>query len=86
MKSLDYSLLPLERTLSMRRKSRASHYRDIADRLFPSPIRVGKRAVAWPRYEVDQVIAAQISGKTEHEIRALVARIEAERVTLGRSE
>jgi hypothetical protein len=38
-------------------------------------VRVGKRAVAWPSHEVDQIIAGQIAGLSDEQIRVLVKRI-----------
>jgi prophage regulatory protein len=54
-------------------------YENIANGLFPKPVRLGARAVAWPNSEVDAVIAALIAGSTEDEIRALVQRLQAAR-------
>ncbi len=64
-----------------RGRSRSSHYSDIANELFTPPILVGGRAVAHPEHEVDAIISAQIAGKSEDEIRALVRRLVADRKT-----
>ena len=72
-------LLDLNETLRRRRKSRAAHYRDQKQRLFPQGVKVGKRAVAWPAHEVDEILAAQLAGVTEDELRRLVTNIEAAR-------
>ena len=47
--------------------------------MFPKPVAIGARAVGWPANEVDAVVAARISGKSESEIRALVKTLEAAR-------
>jgi len=69
-------LLDLNETLRRRRKSRAAHYRDQKQRLFPQGVKVGKRAVAWPAHEVDEILAAQLAGVTDDELRRLVTNIE----------
>ena len=43
---------------------------------------LGARAVGWPAGEVSAVNAARIAGRTDDEIRALVARLELERQTI----
>ena len=77
------NLLSLSETLAQRCKSRATHYRDINSGLYPPPVRVGKRAVAWPSHEVDQIIAGQIAGLSDEQIRVLVKRIVEARKSAG---
>lgn len=60
-------------------RCRSSVYADIQAGLFVSPISIGARAVGWPASEIDALIAARISGKSDVEIRALVAKLEASR-------
>lgn len=81
MKS-NISLISLHETLIRRKKSRATHYRDQAAGLFTLPVHVGRRAVAWPCYEVDRLIKAQIAGLDDGEIRELVKRLMRERRVL----
>ncbi|WP_420009731.1 helix-turn-helix transcriptional regulator [Xanthomonas sacchari] len=40
-------------------RSRASLYRDIAAGIFPSPVKIGARAVGWDSRAVDRWIAAR---------------------------
>ena len=77
-------LLDLNETLRRRRKSRAAHYRDQKQRLFPQGVKVGKRAVAWPAHEVDEILAAQLAGVTDDELRRLVTNIEDARKGINR--
>jgi hypothetical protein len=42
-------------------------------------VSLGARAVGWPSDEVDAINSARIAGKTDEEIRALVAKLEADR-------
>lgn len=60
-------------------RSRSSTYEDVADGLMVPPIPIGRRAVAWPRAEVEAVVAARIAGKQPDEIRKLVAKLVAQR-------
>lgn len=46
---------------------------------FPAPVKIGQRSIAWPANEISAVNFARIAGKSENEIRALVARLEAAR-------
>lgn len=55
-------------------------YNDIGQGLFTEPVKIsGRRAAGWPEHEVDQLIAARVAGKTDDEIRALVAKLHAAR-------
>ena len=69
----------LPAVLHERGRSRSSHYLDIQQGLFTSPVQIGARAVGWPSSEVAALNAARISGKTDDEIRALVAKLQAAR-------
>ena len=59
--------------------SRSTIYLRISEGLWPKPVSLGPRAVGWPSAEVVALNAARIAGKTEDEIRALVARMESAR-------
>ena len=63
--------------------SRSTIYRRIEQGLFTRPVSLGGRAVGWPAIEVDALNAARIAGKSEAEMRTLVARLEATRKTLA---
>jgi prophage regulatory protein len=77
------TILRLPAVLRQRGKSRSSHYLDIQQGLFTQPVPIGARAVGWPEHEVDVLNAARIAGKTEAEIRTLVAQLEAARKTFN---
>jgi prophage regulatory protein len=59
--------------------SKTAIYRRIAAGEFPAPITLGARAVAWPDGEVGEVIAAWTAGRSNDEVRALVAKLHAAR-------
>jgi len=73
------SILRLSSVTSKRGRSRSSHYLDIDQGLFTEPVKIGARAVGWPDTEVDILNAARIAGKTDDEIRVLVAKLHAAR-------
>lgn len=60
--------------------SRSTLYLRIAHGVFPHPVSLGGRAVGWPANEVAALNAARIAGKSDGEIRALVAELEAARL------
>ena len=59
--------------------ARPTLYEHMADGLFPRPIKLGPKFVAWPENEVSAVIAARIAGKSAEAVRALVAELVAAR-------
>lgn len=60
-------------------RSCSSLYLDMSRGLFPPPVRIGARAVAWPRHEYQRVVAARVAGKGDEEIKALVRELVASR-------
>ena len=59
--------------------SRSTIYLRITQGLWTKPVSLGARAVGWPSDEVAAINAARIAGKTDEEVRALVAKLEAAR-------
>ena len=57
-------------------------YAWIADGLMVRPIAIGARLARYPAHEVQAILDARISGATDAELRALVARLHAERLAL----
>ncbi|OQA32579.1 MAG: Prophage CP4-57 regulatory protein (AlpA) [Acidobacteria bacterium ADurb.Bin340] len=76
-------LIRLPEVLRLRGRRKTAHYSDIAAGLFTHPVSLGARAVGWPEHEAQAVNAARIAGKSETEIRALVASLEAQRGSLA---
>jgi len=60
-------------------RSKSSNYNDEKQGLCVPPISIGPRAVAYVEHEVKAVIQARIAGKTNDEIKALVAELIAQR-------
>lgn len=65
------------------RKGRTKLYEDIADGLFVPPVKVGRRAVAWPRHEYQAINAARLAGKTDEQIKELVRELIQARKAFG---
>lgn len=63
-------------------ESNSTFYSNIAKGLVPPPINLGVRSVAWPRHEIESVVAARIAGKTPEEIKTLVQQLVAKRQNL----
>jgi prophage regulatory protein len=59
--------------------SRSTLYLRIGQGAFTHPVSLGGRAVGWPAHEVAALNDARIAGKSDAEIRELVARLEATR-------
>ena len=78
---------PLNAPAILRRRSvelqsgypRSTLYLRISQGLWTRAVKIGPRAVGWPADEVSALNAARISGQSDAEIRALVARLEAAR-------
>jgi prophage regulatory protein len=59
--------------------SRSTIYLRVQQGLWPKPVKLGPRSVGWPASEVEAINAARIAGRSEHEIRSLVAQLETAR-------
>ena len=60
--------------------SRSTIYQRIAAGVWPRPVSLGGRAVAWPAQEVQAINKARIQGKTDAQIRALVEQLHVARL------
>ncbi|MGZ8916175.1 MAG: helix-turn-helix transcriptional regulator [Methylobacter sp.] len=69
----------LPSTLAHRGVKKSKHYDDIKNGLFTRPVKTGKRGSAWPAHEVAAINQAILAGKSEEEIKKLVAKLEAAR-------
>ena len=56
--------------------SRSTIYLRIADGVFTKPVSLGGRAVGWPSSEVVALLGARVAGKSDAEVRTLVATLE----------
>lgn len=76
-----WTILRRNRVLERRGDSRSNLYLQMSQRLWTKPVRIGPRAVGWPLHEVDALIAARVAGRSDDEIRKLVAELEEARLT-----
>ena len=83
MANTTHQFLRLKQVVLTTAMSRSWIYAAIRRGQFPSPIRIGSRAVGWISDEVQSVISARISGKTEDEIHELVHALVTARKSLG---
>ena len=72
-------LLRLPDVLALTASTRSTHYLRIQQRLMTPPVKLGERCAAWPSDEIAAINAARIAGKTDAEIRELVATLEQQR-------
>lgn len=59
--------------------SRSPFFARVRAGLWTKPVLIGKRASGWPSHEIDALLAAQIAGKSDDEIRELVKQLHAAR-------
>ncbi len=74
-----FKLLRMPEVISRSGNSRSAIYLKIAGGLWTCPVKIGPRASAWPDYEVHELNAARVAGKSVSEIRVLVSKLEAAR-------
>lgn len=55
---------------------RSSLYAKVSKGLFPKPVKVGSRKIAWPQYEVDQMMDFYLSTTSEEDTKSFVTKIE----------
>lgn len=72
-------LLPIEEVLSRTGRGRSSHFIAIRRGLFVPPVAISERSKRYPDYEVEAINAAVVAGKSDEEIRQLVAMLIASR-------
>lgn len=68
-------LLKLHGVLALTATSKSTHYENIKQGLMVSPVSQGLQAVAYPEHEIQAIIAARIAGKSNDDIRTLVAEL-----------
>lgn len=77
---LEFDRIP--ETLKRSGKSHSSLYRAINAKLWTPPVKIGAKSAAHPRHEVDAIMAAELNGASEDELRALVVKLMALRKDL----
>ena len=59
---------------------RSSLYAKIGEGLFPKPVKVGSRKIAWPEYEVNQMMTFYLSTTDEEKRKIFVTNLEKNRI------
>lgn len=72
-------LLKLPKVLELTASARSTIYKNIHAGLMSPPVRLGENSVAWPEHEITAINTARIAGKSDDEIRQLVAKLVADR-------
>ena len=73
------ALLRLPHVLRLSGYSRSMLYSLISSGLYPKPVKIGERAVAWPSQEVERMVESIISQQPLVERRELVRKLEVNR-------
>jgi len=68
------ALLRLPEVIRLSGHSRSMLYALISQGLYPKPVKISERAVAWISYEVAAINQARIAGKSNDELRTLVSQ------------
>jgi prophage regulatory protein len=75
----DLQLLRRNEVIRLTARSRSALLIDEKEGLFCPPISIGYRAVAYVKYEVDEIIKARIQGKTNQQIKSIVTDLLSQR-------
>ena len=77
-----HTLLRLPAVKAQSGYSRSTIYLRMSQGLWTKSVSLGARAVAWPAGDVAALNAARIGGRTDDQIRALVLKLEARRLSV----
>jgi prophage regulatory protein len=76
------AMLRLKQVMEAVGLGKSSIWEMVKSGLLPQPVRIGLRAVAWPSWEIETILDAQVAGCSRDDIRVLVSRLAAERSDL----
>jgi prophage regulatory protein len=77
--NMSQTILRLPSVKSASGLSRSTLYLRIAQGLLTKPVSLGGRAVGWPAKEIAMLNDARIAGKSNDDIKELVAKLELDR-------
>lgn len=80
------ALLRLPEVIRLSGYSRSMLYALISQGLYPKPVKISERAVAWPSQEVERMVLAVMAGRSSEHRRALVTTIESNRMASRESD
>ncbi len=73
---MENKLLRIKDVATITGNSRSTLYLRMLQGLWPQPVKLGPRMIAWPESEVRAINDARISGKSDEEIRGIVKGLE----------
>jgi len=73
------ALLRLPEVIRLSGYSRSMLYALISQGLYPKPVKISERAVAWPSEEVEQMMLAVVARRSPEQRRGLVSALESNR-------
>ncbi len=62
-------------------RSHATIYNAVKRGMFTKPVPLGKRSTGWPLHEVEAIVAAQVAGLPDDDVRELVELLHEQRKT-----
>lgn len=80
---MTFVLIKLPEVCRRRAQRPTSVYAAVKARRLTPPIKLTERSSAWPEHEIDAINAALIAGRSDSEIRDLVAELTAAREALA---
>ena len=78
---MEDKLLRVKAITKLSGNSRSTIYLRQLQGLWPKPVQLGPRMVAWPASEVQAINDARIAGKSDAEIKELVKELEKNRLS-----
>jgi prophage regulatory protein len=78
-----YSFIKMHQILAWFQISESTVRRKTSDGLFPPPVSLGARSIAWILHEVEEIAVCIVRGDNEIQIRETVARQVADRPSLN---
>lgn len=76
---MSFKILRLPQVMEECGLARSTVYLRVKQQLLTKPISIGPRCVGWPQTEIEAINNARIAERSEDEIRALVAELQASR-------
>jgi len=73
----------IEQVLKRKAIGRSTLYGEIRRGIFPKPISIGTRKIAWPEHEIDQMMQLYLHSPSEEEMRDFVKSLESKRLAEG---
>jgi len=73
----------IDEVLSRLALGRSTLYSKVQQGVFPKPVKLGKRKIAWPQHEVDQMMTLYLCSPSMDQVRDFVRNLESDRLLEG---